>query len=79
MALTSASARCSILFAAVVVRSLSKPLKDVNDVNVFCLRLAPCSAKAERADMRVKPEIFLFDSRRRPLGGHPSRWFLDRR
>lgn len=35
MALTSASARCSILFAAVVVRSLSKPLKDVNDVNVF--------------------------------------------
>nr|DAK96970.1 MAG TPA: hypothetical protein [Caudoviricetes sp.] len=29
--------------------------------------------------MRVKPEIFLFCSRRRPLGGYPSRWFPDRR
>lgn len=79
MALTSASARCSILFAAVVVRSLSKPLKDVNDVNVFCLRLAPCSAKAERADMRVKQEIFLCGCPRIPLGGYPSRWSRDRR
>lgn len=46
---------------------------------LFCLRSVSRRAKAERVEMRVRQEFFLFEFGRRPLGGTPERQGQDRR